>query len=258
MKHRPSFESLFSHMPTGLITELKKEYTKVKQNFYEARFEPAELDAAKLCEVLFRILEWHTTGKYTPLGADIKNFEDSTKKFENLSDFNGSIRFHIPKIISALYKIRNKRGVCHIGGDVDPNHMDATLIVACSDWLVAELVRLFHNTTTKEAQRIVEGLIEKKLPIVWEVGNKKRILDIKLNFHNKTLAALYNEYPKAVSEADIFNWVEHSNSSVFRRDVLRSMHKQKLVEYDSVAKTVVLSPKGIRTAEEKIFKQIPA
>ncbi|MBB3083292.1 hypothetical protein [Geodermatophilus sabuli] len=44
-----------------------------------------------------------------------------------------------------LYDIRNNRGVGHAGADVDPNHMDATVVLYQSKWLVAELVRLLHT-----------------------------------------------------------------------------------------------------------------
>ena len=48
-------------------------------------------------------------------------------------------------MIVALYEIRNDRGVGHTGGDVDPNHMDASMVLAGAKWLVAELV---GSTTT--------------------------------------------------------------------------------------------------------------
>ena len=34
-----------------------------------------------------------------------------------------------PQLIPALYDIRSNRGVGHVGGDVDSNQMDATLVV---------------------------------------------------------------------------------------------------------------------------------
>jgi hypothetical protein len=47
-------------------------------------------------------------------------------------------------------------------------------------------------------------------------------------------------------------WVEHSNASNYRRDVLRPLHKEKLVEYDQRAGTVVLSPPGVDFVESNI------
>ena len=93
----------------------------------------------------------------------------------------------------ALYEVRNNRGVGHVGGDVDPNHMDATLVVASAKWVVAELVRLFHAVDTKTATEIVEALITREVPAVWEVNGKRRVLTGGLTMKQKALLLLYSE-----------------------------------------------------------------
>jgi hypothetical protein len=67
----------------------------------------------------------------------------------------------------------------------------------------------------------------------------------------KTLVLLYHS-GSAVSEADLFSWVEHSNQSNYRRDVLRILHRRKLIELDEDNHTVTISPLGIREVEEGI------
>jgi hypothetical protein len=49
---------------------------------------------------------------------------------------------------------------------------------------------------------------------------------------------------------NIFGFVEHSNASVFRRDVLRPAHKARLIEYDEGSGDVTISPLGIEHVEE--------
>jgi len=58
----------------------------------------------------------------------------------------------IPRLLPVLYEIRNNRGVGHVGGDVDPNHMDAEAVQAMASWVMAELVRIFHGVKTEEAR----------------------------------------------------------------------------------------------------------
>ena len=70
-----------------------------------------------------------------------------------------SPRIQIPRMIAALYEIRNHRGVGHAGGDVNPNQMDATAVLYISKWLMAELVRILHGLTTDEASEIVEAAL---------------------------------------------------------------------------------------------------
>lgn len=244
------FEGIF---PSELNIKLNSYYNELKINYVLGKHEPSELNAAKFCEIISRILEWHTNpdSSYTPLSDNIRNFEDSTRKFENLSQFPDSIRFHIPKLISTLYKFRNKRGVTHVSGDVNPNKMDSTFIVSACDWVMAELVRLFHDVSLIEAQSIVDSLVEKKYPVIWEIGEVKRYLRTDLTYKQKTLALLYSEQNKSVNEDNLFKWVEHSNKSVFRRDVLRQLHKDRKIEYNSETKIIAISPKGIKEVEDK-------
>jgi hypothetical protein len=154
----------------------------------------------------------------------------------------------------ALYDLRNKRGVGHVGGDVDPNHMDAAAIAAMGDWLLGELVRMFHGVSTEHAEEVIEALVEKQIPVVWRVGERSRVLAAGLPYKDQTLILLYSAHPKPVKEADLLRDVEHSNASVYRRDVLKPLHKGRLLEYDPDRGVVTISPKGVRYVEESLLK----
>ena len=74
-------------LPVELSVRLETHYKELKTNFANRRFKPAEFDAAQFCEVVFRILEWETSGEssYTPIEKDIKNFGQSVSRFESNS-----------------------------------------------------------------------------------------------------------------------------------------------------------------------------
>ncbi|PIN73764.1 hypothetical protein COV20_06105 [Candidatus Woesearchaeota archaeon CG10_big_fil_rev_8_21_14_0_10_45_16] len=241
-------------MPKDLLEHLEGTYDEIIRNFHESRFEPSELNGGKFSEAVYRVLEWHTNSNrsYTPFGQAIRNFSDSLKKFENMTPHTDTIRFHIPKLLSAIYSIRNKRGVGHIGGDVNPNHMDATLLVHIARWILAELIRIFHTISLSEAEKIVENLTTKEYPIVWDIGDKKRILDTELTFENKALVLLYSSHPNPVLEPKLVYWLEYSNPSMFRKKIIIPLHKRRLIEYDASSKYIFLSPKGIKFVEQNI------
>jgi hypothetical protein len=155
-------------------------------------------------------------------------------------------------MLVALYEVRNNRGVGHVGGDVDPNHMDATCVLGMSKWVMSELVRVFHDTSTEEATKAVDSLVERTSQTVWKVGNNLRVLDHAKSMKDKVLLLVYHR-PSAVPESDVFRWVEHSNASVFRRDILRPLHRTKLIEYDENAKTIQISPVGIDEVENRLL-----
>ncbi len=250
-----SFDTVFSTLPSSIRKKLQNAYNEIRRNFRESRFEPSELNGAKLAEVVFRILEWHTstTHKYTQFGKQIRDFGQSVRRFESMSAFPDSVRLHIPDILKTLYGVRNKRGVGHVSGEIDPNRMDAQLVVTNANWVMAELVRLLHQVTTEEATQIVEEIISKETPLVWDLGDIKRVLDTSMNMKDRTLLLLHKEHPKVVGEAELFTWVEHSNSSVYRRDILRKLHNDKLTEYNQSNGTVILSPIGVVYVEENLL-----
>jgi hypothetical protein len=154
-------------------------------------------------------------------------------------------------LLVALYEVRNNRGVGHVGGDVDPNGMDAKLVLETSKWIVAELVRAFHNVPVEVATDAVERLTERTLPIVWEAGSAKRVLDPTLSKKDQTLLLLYSSN-EPVRESELVKWVEHSNSSAYRRDVLRTAHRDRLIEYNQTKGEAHLTPVGVQYVEENL------
>ncbi|MEU8788698.1 hypothetical protein [Streptomyces sp. NPDC048643] len=120
-----------------------------------------------------------------------------------------------------------------------------------SKWLVAELIRVFHDVDTATATEAVDALVERQLEVIWAVNGKKRVLSEKLNLHDKTLLLLYSE-SSPVAEKELLAWTEAANASAYRRDILKKCHKARFIEYDDVTRTVRISPKGARYVEENI------
>jgi hypothetical protein len=246
-----STSGLLANLPAGLRTELVRALNKITTNFREGRWEPAELNGGKLCEIVYSIVRGHADGVMPARPSKPANMVDACKQLEREQSLPRSLRIQVPRMLVALYEIRNNRGVGHAGGDVDPNHMDSVAVLYMSKWLVAELIRVFHNVSTAQATEAVDLLVERELPTVWSVDGKKRVLVEKLSQRDKTLLLLYSE-PGAVREADLRTWVEAANASAYRRDVLRKAHSERLLEYDEANRTVRLSPKGARYAEEHL------
>lgn len=251
---------IFPNLPDELRERLEQHYHKIKQSYIQGRYESSELNGGKFCEIVFRILEWHINeGNYTALGTSVRNLPQKLINLGNNANtsFNDSVRFHIPQISSALYPIRNKRGVAHHAGGIDPNYMDATFVVSCADWIMAELVRLFHNVSLDEAQKIVESLVTKQIPVIWQIGDHKRVispLDRKLSAREKVLLLLYNEHPTIVTSADLLIWIEYDpkNRSRFRSSILGGLHKEDLIHFDAKTDEVHLSLVGIRYVEKNL------
>jgi hypothetical protein len=231
-----------------LVDGLLDAFREIRENLYLGKDEPAELNAAKLTEFVIRILEHETTGSYTAVGVRIVNVAERLRQFENCTQSNDSIRFHIPRVASAVYNIRNKRGVGHVGGDVNPNLADSTFVAVASDWILAELIRLHYSCSLEDAQRWVDGLVQRRLFLVYEIDGRKRVLNPSLGFPTRVLLLLASEFPNGIEDRTLFDWTEHSNFAVFRRDVLQSLHRRRLIEYSAPRCTAL--PPGLKLVEE--------
>ncbi|QIS15034.1 hypothetical protein [Nocardia arthritidis] len=239
----------FNAIPAALVADLLDAFRQVVKNFAEHRWEPAELNGGKLCEAAYTILEGYFAGVYAARAHKPGNMVDACRRLESQNGTR-SARIQIPRMIVALYEIRNNRGVGHAGGDVDPNHMDATAVVYMSKWIVAELVRLLHGLATDEATDLVDVLVEREVALVWRSGDKRRVLASGLTLRKRTLLLLSGVVE--VRETDLLSWLEQTRPGDFRAKVLRPMHKERLIEYDQDARTVALLPPGVDAAEALI------
>lgn len=246
-------KDLESALPLELVDALISSYGEIKQNFYLGRHEPSELNGGKFVEACVRILQYETSaGKYTALGSQIRNVIDELRCFERVPSTTAieSFRIHIPRALAAVYNVRNKRGVGHLGGDVNPNSADAALVVACADWVMAELLRVYYHCSLEEAQAIVDALVQRRLVLVHPVLGLRRVLLPSLSYKDQTLLFLAFEYPKEVTDSDLVAWTEPGNPSYYRRKVLGPLHSERLIEYYESRSCIILPP-GLRYVESR-------
>lgn len=250
--------TLLNGLPPGLREPLIKSYQEISSNYIEGRWEPAELNGGKFCEVVYTIVDGALSGSFANVPSKPRNMVAACRALEQISPNparvgDQSLRIMIPRTLPVLYEVRNNRGVGHVGGDVDPNFLDATAVFGMASWVLAELVRIFHGVSTELAQTTVDALIERKHPLIWEVGDVRRVLDPKMEKKDQALLLLHQR-PGWVSDAELFSWVEYSTINNFRKAVLRQFHTKRLVEYDETAKRVRISPLGIQVVERNILK----
>lgn len=230
---------------------LLKSYGSLKSAYSDGSFDACGLRAGRFCEIVLRLLQQEFTGTHVPFGTKIENFRNECTKLENAPASAGheSLRVLIPRALNFLYTLRNKRGIGHEGGDVDANEIDAATAVRLADWCVCELVRLKYTVSLEEAQAICDAIAERQIPLIWEIFGKRRVLDPALSFTDQTLLLLYKNAERAVPVEDLISWTEYSNPRMYRRDVLRRLHKARLIEFEEETQMVAISPLGIARIE---------
>jgi hypothetical protein len=198
---------LLSAIPKGLKDPLLLEFNLIVQHYMEKRWTGAELSGGKFSEIVYTILDGYAKGSFASSPIKPPNMVDDCKRLEAHTSVPRSFRILIPRMLPALYEIRNNRNVGHVGGDVDSNQMDSHAVLAICSWIMGELIRVFHKTTIVEAQKIVDFITNRKIPLVWETDKMRRVLNPSISLKNQVLLLIASNSSKT-EKADLIEWLE--------------------------------------------------
>ncbi len=223
-------QQLYQVFPPELVDELLDCYVELRRNYYLGKYRPSELEGGRFSEVVVRLLQHQTTGRFTPLGIRLPDFEAEVGRLRSLQtgQHHDSIRLHIPRSLQLILDVRNRRDVGHVSGDIDPNLPDATLVMTTANWVLTELLRLFYTSTLEEAQELVNEIVERRIPLVWEREGQLKVLNPKLSLRERTLALLYTRGPEGASDVDLATWLGVVNQKYFKK-ILRKLDLDVLI-----------------------------
>jgi hypothetical protein len=75
-----------------------------------------------------------------------------------------------------------------------------------------------------------------------------------LNKADQSLVLLYSE-PGWVEVERLLAWVEYSSLSMFKKNILKTLHDRRLIEFDSVQSRARITPVGVRRVEQELLPQ---
>ena len=160
-----------------------------------------------------------------------------------------TFRIHVPRASSLSTIFAVSRNVAHLGAGVSPNIADSMLIVNVSHWIASEFVRVAHQCDLKTAQRTVDAIVQREVPLVWSDGSVTRVLRPSLSAAEKVLLVLLHSHPEPLTDVDLHRATEYSTLSGLRAArVLRQLHEAAKIDYRNGS--VRLLPLGIQAAAE--------
>jgi hypothetical protein len=248
--NRAAISSVISPpFPSDITDHLLEEYVHIKQQFFLRKYQPSELNGGRFAECLVRLLEFLTTGTYTPFGTSFGTGVTDRVLNGALSNtaLPETMRFYMSKLGRVLLDIRNKRDVAHVGGKVSPNYSDSLLVCQAADWILTDLIREYATCPIDVAQRLVRNINEVKIPIVAEVDGFVRVQKTELSMRDRTLVVLYYKQPAKVRDTDIAKWILYKNTSRYRTEILVQLHNEALIHYADGCATLL--HKGERYVE---------
>jgi hypothetical protein len=243
-------KSLKAHFDPALVDELLAAHQEAKHNFYLGGLRLGAVEGGRFCEAAFRMLQQATTKKFTPLGKQI-DANAITVQLMNLPSANypDAVRLHIPRALRVVYDVRNSRDAAHLADGIDPNLQDASLVIGNVDWVLAEFVRLYHGVKANEAQRIIDGLVVRKVPVVQDFNGFRKVLNPKFRVTEFLLVLLYECGTAGATFQELEGWVRPTMRANLRRTLNKMVHEQDFLHDDGTR--FLITRLGMQTVEAK-------
>ena len=213
-------------IPENLEEKLFEEYTEIKRRFQLNDSGPSQLNGDRFTEAVLRIFQHLLGMAVTPFGTDIdaKNKISIINKVTSDAKIDEHIRQKITVLTKLLLDFRNNRDVAHLGG-FSANIIDASFVLSCAKWMVAELVRVYGNYSMDGAQKIIDQMGVPNYPVLFDIEGEKFITRSNLKGNDEVLILLCQE------KRDfnfLFSKTKDGNKSRFSK-TLDSMVSEKLI-----------------------------
>jgi hypothetical protein len=249
--HQPLQAEYEKFLPADLAASLVEQYDRLKKRARAGDHEGVQETSGKVAEHILRATQ-HLAGQaYIPIRTEIRNMQRETQALEGLpaAQVNDSIRIVLPRMVAALYTLRNKRRGGHTASEVDPGQADALTAERMADWMMAEVFRLGNNMPPDRAEAVIASLVQRRIPVVFASGTYRRVLRPDLEPEQELMVLLYGEAAGATM-ADLMAWSGFPRTSLGR--YVNSLEEQRLVrsERGGAGKRVFLLPTGERRVED--------
>lgn len=240
---------LTAGIPQQLVDELLEAYIEAKRRFHLGDHRPQEVEGGRFSEAAFRVLQHECGLTITPIGRTLPRVDRLLTDIENVTGPPDSVRLHIPRTLRVIYDIRNRRDAAHLADGIDPNLQDATLVITCMDWVVAELVRLHHGVSADEAQAIIEDLVTREVPAIQEIDGQPVILS-DLQARDQALLMLYRAGAAGMSVDELAAALRVERKDHLRTR-LRRLDEAKLVLEHPESGRFHITHRGSRDVEKR-------
>jgi hypothetical protein len=227
-------------------------YQKSVEEFQLGEWENSITKGGKFVEAVLKAL-WAHVGETVPAGKDFKAgviIDGLAKK--PTGTFDDTVRLTMPRACRLVYDVASNRGGRHDAGEINPNQMDATLVVSAASWILAEALRYSQKgaLATNAATDLVTSLNERKLPFAEDVEGRLYFSLKGLGARDVVLLTLWKIHPRRMSKQDLIAAAKrHGNSEA---NAAMGVSRVNKIADDDGAGNLRLLVSGIREAEALI------
>ena len=257
MKSEEIERLLSEAFPAKRIRALLKHYSRMLDDFLKEDWEDSIAKSGKFVEAALKTLADHCN--VTAGTGRVFKVDGAINSLASLSSgaFDDSIRLTIPRACRFAYDIASNRGGRHDPDEIDPNHMDANVVVNVCAWVLAELIRYANKGAIDhdEVEQLVESLTSRKYPFIEEIDGRIYVHLDKKSARNAALVILARKHPKRVSKKDLVAALE--NNGFLKSNAKMAVSRIKSLVDNDGSNQIRLLSSGLKEAE-KILEKLRA
>ena len=234
-----------------IVDKLLEEYRIAKREYFFGDYEKVILHSAKVSELILALIKNGILGKAVDLDNIYFNelFEE-IRKYPKSSANEVILTLAIPRVAESVYTIRSKKDVAHIK-TIDPNFIDASYCISACNWMISQLVLLYLKADPKEANELVNSIMEKKVPTIEEFEDGSIVVLRKdLSLSDEIMLILYYYYPNRINNSKLIKILRKSNPSYVKR-LLNLLERERLIHQTKNGSK--LTKLGIKCVEDEIL-----
>lgn len=125
----------------------------------------------------------------------------------------------------------------------------ATLVVSVADWVLAELVRLYHNVSPDEARDMVEQIVTREAPVIQDFSGFQKVLRRDFSSAEHFLVLLYAQGKNGATYSDLDGWALPRMRSNLRRTLRQLVDANGFAHFDG--QRYFITQSGQRKVEQE-------
>lgn len=129
--------------------------------------------------------------------------------------FDDSLRLLMPRACQVIYDIASNRGARHDPHEVNPNSMDANVVMPLASWLLAEAIRYAQKGAVDPsgAEQLVQSLTERRYSVVEKVEGRVYLHAAKKSAVDVALVVLAQQHPKRMTLDNLVEAIKRNGFS---------------------------------------------
>jgi len=198
--------------PKKHVAAMLRHFERMTDDLQRGEWEDSIAKGGKFVEAALKAL-YVRAGQVVPASKAFKA-DSVINSLSNLAvgSVDDTVRITIPRACRFVYEIASNRGGRHDPDEIDPNEMDATVVVSTCSWILAEMIRHAQHgaVDSSAAKEVVDSLVRKKYPLIEEVDGRMYFHLRKKTAPEVALLALACRYPKRIEKQELVETVRRN------------------------------------------------